>query len=143
MILSTTLFIRLKFACNLLTYNRRGNFNRERRRHIKIFQVFICWKAPSIIRYRRVRLGILWLGEKLQAICKLSKLFNKVDMLIYCLKPRSNGCFLAKHSQCWRKLKCRLNFIFTSWLSTFFDRFYQKGYFSYIPFWYSYFLFSH
>ena len=52
--LSMSLFVCSKFASNLLTHNRRGGFNRERRRNIKIFQAFICWKAPSIMRYRRV-----------------------------------------------------------------------------------------
>jgi len=53
----------LNLRSNLFTHNRRGDFNRERRRHIKIFQGSICWKAPSILRDRRVRLGILWLNS--------------------------------------------------------------------------------
>ena len=56
--LSMSLFACSKFASNLLTHNRRGIFNRERRRNIKIFQAFIGWKAPSIMRYRRVQLGL-------------------------------------------------------------------------------------
>ena len=53
--LSMSLFVCSKFASNLLTHNRRGIFNWERRRNIKIFQAFIGWKAPSIMRYRRVQ----------------------------------------------------------------------------------------
>ena len=60
--LSKTLFVLSKFARNLLTDNRRESFNRERRKHIKIWWGFICWKYPSIIRYRRVQLGLLWLS---------------------------------------------------------------------------------
>ena len=33
------------------------------------------------------------------AIKKLSRLFNTVGMIIYCLKPRSNGYFLANNGQ--------------------------------------------
>jgi len=54
-----SLFVRSKFASNLLTHNRRGSFTRERRRNIKIFQAFIVWKAPSIMRYRRVQFGLM------------------------------------------------------------------------------------
>ena len=50
-----SLFVRSKFVGNLLTHNRGVNFNRERRRNIKIFQAFIGWKTPSIMRYRRVQ----------------------------------------------------------------------------------------
>ena len=53
--LSMSLFVRSKFASNLLTHNRRGDFNWKRRRNIKIFQAFIGWKAPYIMRYRRVQ----------------------------------------------------------------------------------------
>jgi len=54
-----SLFVRSKFAGNLLTHNRRGSFIRERRRNIKIFQAFIVWKAPSIMCYRRVQFGLV------------------------------------------------------------------------------------
>ena len=53
--LSMSLFARSKFANNLLTHYRRGDFNWERRRNIRIFQVFIDWKAPAIMCYRRVQ----------------------------------------------------------------------------------------
>ena len=53
--LSMSLFARSKFANNLLTHNRRGDFNWKRRRNIRIFQVFIDWKAPAIMCYRRVQ----------------------------------------------------------------------------------------
>ena len=56
--LSMPLFVRSKFVSNLLTHNRRGHLNWERRRNIKIFQAFIGWKAPSIMRYRRVQYGL-------------------------------------------------------------------------------------
>ena len=46
--LSPYLFTR-NLRCNLLTHNRRVDFNWERRRYIKIFPAFICWKAPSIM----------------------------------------------------------------------------------------------
>ena len=55
--LSPYLFAR-NLQSNLLTHNRRADFNRERCRHIKIFQAFICWKTPSIMCYRRVQLGL-------------------------------------------------------------------------------------
>ena len=55
--LSPYLFAR-NLRGNLFTHNRRGDFNWERRRYIKIFQAFIGWKAPSIMRDRRVQLGL-------------------------------------------------------------------------------------
>ena len=117
-VLSNTLFIRSKFAKQSATQNRWADFNRERRRHIKIWQVFICWKMPHILRYRRVRLGILRLalresnpfGLKWKTAC-LTALKKLDNSLIACtFSPCNPTCFLIWNCSHLRANKSVENF---------------------------------
>ena len=82
-----SLFVRSKFASNLLTHNRRGDFSWERCRNIKIFQTFFSWKAPSIMCYRRVQYGLAAAKHsQITLVCIVSRSFASAQDDKY-------GCF--------------------------------------------------